>query len=73
VPVEWVVAGMVAVIGALSGAVTLLWRIHLRDDGRRDALLEISTAGWREQTSANAGLAEALRKKPTSRRVEAPR
>lgn len=41
-PVEWVVAGLVSIIGTLSAAVGVLWRDHRKNDATRDADLEAS-------------------------------
>lgn len=69
-PVEWVVAGLVAVISALSGAVTLLWRKHLADDARRDVEIE----AWKAIAVSSSGsvgeLVPAVTKLTTAVEVE---
>lgn len=50
----------ISLIVALSVAVTALWRIHVRQDEKRDQLLDIANAGWQEQTAANSKIAEGL-------------
>lgn len=47
-------------VAALAIAVGALWRIHLKEDEKReaknekkDAQLDMALAGWKEQTEAN--------------------
>lgn len=53
-PIEWVVSGLLTIIGTLGGAVTLLWRNHLA----RDAELKAENAELRAiaaSASTNVG------------------
>lgn len=59
------ILGPYAALAILFLACSWFAREHLKNDAKREALLDIATAGWKAQTDANATFAaKAKRRRP---------
>lgn len=55
-PVGWIISGIGAVVTALSGAVTVLWRNHVKDKERVEKKLDECESQHEESTQQLIGL-----------------